>query len=116
MNHTSLAEMLAVIGFMIFSRSQRRQELGSRYWFDCQCIACVKNWPVLQNLTKNPQIDLRIANQFVERSKVKEAIAAVQPYLEAGEDNSTPSEEYIRAVDLLRRCINNQGSVIFIKQ
>ena len=101
---------------IFFSRSQRRQELGSRYWFDCQCIACVKNWPVLQNLPKNTQIDLGLANQFVEKGQIKEAIATVQPYLKDGEDSETPSEEYIRAMDLLRRCINNQGSVIFMKQ
>lgn len=36
----------------IFTRrilQDRQRSLSSRYWFNCQCEACVKNWPGLDN-------------------------------------------------------------------
>ncbi|CAH1125912.1 unnamed protein product [Ceutorhynchus assimilis] len=34
----------------IFSRkslADRKRSLSSRYWFDCQCLACQQNWPTI---------------------------------------------------------------------
>ena len=31
---------------------ERRRELSARYWFECQCLACIKNWQLLDALPK----------------------------------------------------------------
>ena len=97
--------------FLCKNRSQRRQELCSRYWFDCQCNACVKNWPLLAKLPKNSTIDLGLANKCLETGRAEKAVDAVKQYLN-NDDDFSPSEEYIRAEDVMRRCINNQGTVV----
>lgn len=32
-------------------RSERRQYLMDRYWFECACEACVKDWPMYQDMS-----------------------------------------------------------------
>ena len=97
-------------------RSQRKQELSSRYWFDCQCKACVGNWPILQKLPKNPKIELTLANSLIEGGRIEEIAKVVRPYLTEDNLEPIPSDEYIRAQDILRRCVNNHGNVIYVNK
>ena len=32
--------------YSLKSREQRRHVLKERYWFDCQCLPCIENWPL----------------------------------------------------------------------
>lgn len=35
---------------------ERKRMLTSRYWFECDCVACKEDWPVLQHLTNKPRL------------------------------------------------------------
>lgn len=32
------------------SREERQSKMKKFYWFDCQCEACVENWPVFADM------------------------------------------------------------------
>lgn len=34
----------------------RQRNLKSRYWFQCACIACKENWPILEKLTNKARL------------------------------------------------------------
>lgn len=42
--------------FTKYSTKERRRMLMSRYWFDCDCVACKEDWPQLQHLTNKPRL------------------------------------------------------------
>ena len=57
-----------------YTRQERRQEL-SRYFFDCDCIACIEDYPKLEKL---PKVDRR---RFKEPEfAVYSTIAAIQQF------------------------------------
>lgn len=31
-------------------QEDRRKELKERYWFDCNCQACLENWPLISDM------------------------------------------------------------------
>lgn len=33
-----------------FDRDERRRRLRARYWFECECEACLRDWPPAQKL------------------------------------------------------------------
>lgn len=43
----------------VFTRQtlrERQRNLKSRYWFDCKCVCCTENWPVLDKLTNRARL------------------------------------------------------------
>lgn len=42
--------------FTKFPLKDRKRMLQSRYWFECDCVACKEDWPVLQHLTNKPRL------------------------------------------------------------
>lgn len=42
--------------FIKYSLKDRKRMLASRYWFDCECIACKEDWPQLNHLTNKPRL------------------------------------------------------------
>lgn len=77
-------------------------------------MACVGNWPILQNLPKNPKLKLTLANALIESGQIEEIVKVIKPYLT--DLKAIPTDEYIRAQDILRRCVNNHGNVICLNK
>ncbi|XP_038216468.1 SET and MYND domain-containing protein 4-like [Zerene cesonia] len=36
--------------FLVRSLKERRRSLACRYWFNCQCVACKEDWPMLKQM------------------------------------------------------------------
>ena len=113
---------------LVFScRNERRKYLKARYWFDCQCLACIQNWPTLSNLPKSPEANgMDVIESFMKLSDVKSAIEALVKMLsefynsndedEEGrrsKETFIPSEAMVRAEDKLRTCITNYDNLVF---
>ena len=98
--------------FILNFRTERRRELGARYWFDCQCPACVKNWPLLTSLPKDPGVKDELIDDFIAKGQVSDALNLLIPKLCENSTWQEPSEEFIRLEDKLRTCINNFGNVV----
>ena len=100
--------------FHIF-RLERRRELSARYWFECQCLACTKNWQLLDALPKDPGFkDEKVEKvaDFMAKGDVSSALDLLIPKLCETNALQEPTEEFIRLEDKLRTCINNFGSII----
>ncbi|KRT82312.1 SET domain-containing protein [Oryctes borbonicus] len=51
----------------IFTRrklSERKTSLSARYWFNCQCIACVQDWPPFERGLENVSRKIRFVASF----------------------------------------------------
>ena len=104
-------------------RSERKRNLGARYWFDCHCEACIGNWPLLKELTSLPvgceeHYLLTSADKHMEAGNTKDAIADLEAVFDmmAQKGNMTkdvPNEAQIRAEDKLRTCTTQFGNVAF---
>ena len=98
---------------MFAFRAERRKDLNARYWFDCQCPACSRNWATLKDLPKDATLQYDHVKQLMAEGRVHEAIHNVIPLLSKRDQGSlTPSEEGIRAEDQLRSCVNSFGNVV----
>lgn len=42
--------------FTKYPLKDRKRMLMSRYWFECDCVACKEDWPVQQYLTNKPRL------------------------------------------------------------
>lgn len=42
--------------FIKYPAKDRKRMLNSRYWFECDCVACKENWPQLQHLTNKARL------------------------------------------------------------
>ena len=105
--------MLFTIEFSLFNfRTERRRELGARYWFDCQCLACIKNWPLLASLPKDPDFKDELIDDIIAKGQVSDALNILIPKLSENNSLKEPSEEFIRLEDKLRTCINNFGNIV----
>ena len=91
---------------------ERRRELSARYWFECQCLACSKNWQLLDALPKDPGFKDEKVEDFMAKGDVSNALNSLIPKLCETDVSQEPTEEFIRLEDKLRTCINNFGSII----
>ena len=67
-----------------FFRLERRRELSARYWFECQCLACSKNWQLLDALPKDPGFkDEKVekVEDFMAKGDVSNALNSLIPKL-----------------------------------
>lgn len=114
--------------FYFKPREERRKELSSRYWFDCECPACREDWPLLKENTQvrwrggkakeSALEDLKTVFDcgvdFMEHGQAKEAVDSLTEYInEVYGMVEPPLETVVRAEDKLRTCCNNMGTVIF---
>ena len=113
--------------FYFKSKSDRQRELGSRYWFKCDCKACKANYPLLKEATtvkwrnaKNESAleDLKTIYEcgadFMEHAQCGDAMESLTEYINEVYDMiEPPLEIVIRAEDKLRTCYNNCGTVHF---
>ncbi|XP_032526792.2 SET and MYND domain-containing protein 4 isoform X2 [Danaus plexippus] len=49
--------------FLMRTLKERQRMLTCRYWFRCQCIACVEDWPTLKETESKSPIYLRCLNK-----------------------------------------------------
>lgn len=58
------------------SLSERQRNLTARYWFKCECRACVENWPILEKLSNKCRLKCTTENclgffSFPQNEKMK---------------------------------------------
>ena len=110
--------------FYLKSRNDRRKELSARYWFECGCIACEQNWPLLDKLPETKDIangedkvnidNLEKASELMETGKPNAALNHLSDYVGYYyQDEMKPCRDQIKAEDKARTCISNLGNVVF---
>ena len=98
--------------FYLKPRNFRQHELSGRYWFQCSCKPCSQNWPLLDNLSTNCNLEpLKAVDELLSRGNVTDAIKDLSKILETYRKDQVPNQLMIRAEDKLRTCISNLGSV-----
>ncbi len=111
--------------FYFKSRSDRAKELSSRYWFDCGCVPCRQDWPLLAQLPNNREDGhseaMAEAKTLMDEGRPDLAVEPLCRHLNQCyvarkcTDAMRPSEDLIRAEDKLRVCVANLGTVVFAK-
>lgn len=100
----------------LVNRAERRRQLAARYWFDCQCFPCSKNWPLLDSLSKNEQDEeiLQNVDDLMKKGELQAAVDTLVNLIEeqTKTDQKLPSQLLIRLEDKLRSCINNCGNIV----
>ena len=113
--------------FYFKSKSDRKKELNARYWFECGCVACIENWPLLDklpkkeganNVEKSAQIKLcEKGVNSMNQAKIEDALTHFKifanHYYQEGGSVSKMCQELVRAEDKVRTCISNLGNVVF---
>jgi len=113
--------------FYLKTKTERQKELSGRYWFNCECIACSEDWPLLKENSKvvwkadknqSALDDLKTVfdcgSDFMEHGQGKDAVESLTEYInEVYKLVDPPLETVIRAEDKLRTCFNNMGTVLF---
>ena len=110
--------------FYLKTRNDRRKELSARYWFDCGCIACERNWPLLDKLStikegsnggegiKSASLDK--ASELMEKGEPNKALNHLSDYVNCFyQEEMKPCQDQIKAEDKARTCISNLGNVVF---
>ena len=107
--------------FYLKTRSERRKELSARYWFDCRCLSCVQNWPLLDKLPviQPPEV-MKLYDkglEFMSKGDAGDAAQCFQQGLQILYKSSPTignlSQEMVRIEDKLRTCVANMGNVIY---
>ncbi|XP_034934272.1 SET and MYND domain-containing protein 4-like [Chelonus insularis] len=92
-------------------RNKRKEKLMEEYFFDCQCPACVNDWPTYEEILKNHVGSIKKNKKLVDQLKPykqqlmenKFDIEAVKQVLQILHDNvEKPCEEILHAVHYLR--------------
>lgn len=106
--------------FYLKPRPERRKELEARYWFQCRCVACEKNWPLLNKLPtmgKNEAASEAFEKGLEAMGQGKAKVAAKHIGDGLAEIYSNPSlipnQEMVRMEDKLRTCVGNMGSLTY---
>ena len=105
--------------FYLKSRNARRAELSGRYWFDCTCHPCSKNWPLLEKLAADSEHtdSLENVDALMAAGNASKAVEELAKVLADFRKNSgLPSQTQIRAEDKLRTCIYNLGSFSVVEK
>ena len=109
--------------FYLKTKNERRKELSARYWFECGCVACKQNWPLLDKLPKSieTQNKDKIDEEHVEKAAVfmakgfpNQALSHLTEYVNGFyKDGVSLCQDQIKAEDKARSCISNLGNVVF---
>ena len=113
--------------FYFKSKKERQKHLNGRYWFSCDCPACLEDWPLLKDaieikLKEDQDVSslealtekYQKACECMDEGECGKAVENLTEYInKAYKVVDAPLEEVIRAEDKLRTCFNNQGTVLF---
>lgn len=92
-------------------RDKRKEKLMEEYFFDCQCLGCVNDWPTYSDVLKNHTNSIKQNKILVQRLKPykkrllenKYDIDAVKEVLNIlHKQVDKPCEEILHAVQYLR--------------
>lgn len=98
-------------GYAYMPRSERKEKIMQDYFFDCQCLACVSNWPTYNEILRNHVGSISKNKRLVEKLKpfkqrlLKNVydIDAVKNVLNIlYEEVSQPCEEIVHAEQYLK--------------
>jgi len=112
--------------FYFKNRDERQRELSARYWFHCQCPACVEDWPLLgkneqprwRTTEDHAKLDFyksvyKCGVDFYDNGEKEEAIDNLKESINGLYEIVTPPLDCLtRAEDKLRSCYNLSGTVI----
>lgn len=89
---------------------ERRQKLKKSYKFECDCIACVKNYPLHKQLKRK---DLRFCLSFEDTKSVRDAVSQFKKHTRYIEKNFKhhPSHETMITTRMLEFSLNEISKV-----
>ena len=114
--------------FYFKTKADRQKEVSARYWFECKCLACTEDWPLLGK-SQEPRWKGDI-NEHARLEYLESVYKCGVDFLEAGDRDSavenlkesidgmyeiinSPWDILTRAEDKLRTCCNDMGTVVF---
>uniref|UniRef100_A0A8D8WSG7 Protein-lysine N-methyltransferase SMYD4 n=1 Tax=Cacopsylla melanoneura TaxID=428564 RepID=A0A8D8WSG7_9HEMI len=106
-------EMVAENYGMVYNRKKmidRQKILSARYWFQCQCQACIEDWPLTEALDAYP-VKIRCSNQKCKKTIV--TLKNLKTSTKQIENKKCPSCRTVSNITELKQKISNLDEMFY---